>query len=335
MKKLTVYILLLVFAGAVMQGQHFQFSQFYAAPTYLNPAFTGANVCSRVTLNYRSQWSGIPGAFTSYQASLDHSLRHIKSGIGLLFFNDKAGLGSLRTTQISLLYSYEAKLSKKLMGRGGLMVGTIQRKADISAFTFGDQIARNASTSVESFSDNGATYFDVGIGFLVYSRTTWLGFAAGHLNKPNQSIMNGTSPLPTEIKFHGGYKFTIEEHESSNKRIPYVNAVTFAYNFKNQQKFNQMDLGIYYTKNWFVIGCWYRGIPLRKPISGYANNDAVIFLVGINIAKYKIGYSYDMTISKLTNTVSRGAHEISMAYQFCNLKKGKKRKNILISCPKF
>src|SRR5205809_7578306 len=99
-----------------MRAQHFQFSQFYAAPTYLNPAFTGANVCSRVSLNYRNQWSGIPGTFTSYQASIDHTLRSYNSGIGLQFFSDKAGLGSLRTNQISLLYAYEAKLNKKIIG---------------------------------------------------------------------------------------------------------------------------------------------------------------------------------------------------------------------------
>src|SRR5436190_1623336 len=100
-----------------MRSQHYQFSQFYAAPTYLNPAFTGANVCSRASINYRNQWSGIPGTFTSYQASVDHTLKRYNSGIGLVLFNDRAGIGNLATTQVSLLYAYEAKLNKKFMGR--------------------------------------------------------------------------------------------------------------------------------------------------------------------------------------------------------------------------
>src|SRR5688572_6955744 len=136
MRRYIYFITVLVMPGLV-RSQHYQFSQFYAAPTYLNPAFTGANVCSRVSLNYRSQWSGIPGTFTSYLASYDHYVKSIKSGIGLQFFSDMAGLGGLRTTQVSLLYAYETRLNKKLMGRGGISIGNIQRRVDYSAFTFG------------------------------------------------------------------------------------------------------------------------------------------------------------------------------------------------------
>jgi type IX secretion system PorP/SprF family membrane protein len=324
-----------LFLAGNAHAQHFQFSQFYAAPTYLNPAFTGANVCSRVTLNYRKQWAGIPGDFSTYQASYDHYLKAAHSGIGLQLFSDHAGLGGLNTFQASILYAYEARLNKTTMGRGGLSLGTIQRKVDFSSFTFGDQIARNSTQTLEGFAGNGINYFDVGFGFLVYTSSMWGGFSATHINKPNQSLMNGISPLPTEFKLHGGYKFIIEEMETADKKIPDHHSVTFAFNYKKQNRFNQLDLGVYYTKNLFVIGCWYRGIPFYKPEKSYANNDAVVFLFGINVGKYKMGYSYDMTVSKLTNVSSRGSHEVSMSYQFCNFKKVKRRKNILISCPKF
>lgn len=336
MKRILTYSYLLVcFAIIGLQAQNYQFSQFYASPTYLNPAFTGANVCSRVSLNYRNQWAGIPGEFNSYQAAFDHSLKSYKSGIGLQFFSDNAGIGNLKTTQISLLYAYEAKLNKKLMGRGGLSFGSVQRTVDFGAFTFGDQIARQSNNSVEGFGEGRITYMDIGVGFLVYSASTWLGFSASHINKPDQSLMNEISPLPPELKFHGGYKLKIEEREIGNKYIPQINAVTFAFNFKNQSKFNQLDLGIYYTKNWFVIGAWYRGIPISKPNKQDINTDAFIVLTGLNFGSYKLGYSYDITISKLSNVATNGSHEISLAFQLCSSKKTKKKKNILISCPKF
>lgn len=318
-----------------VKAQNYQFSQFYASPTYLNPAFTGANVCSRVSLNYRNQWAGIPGEFNSYQAAIDHSLKSYKSGIGLQFFSDNSGIGNLRTTQISFLYAYETKLNKKLMGRGGLSFGSVQRSVDYNAFTFGDQIARQSSNSLEGFGEGRTNYFDIGAGILIYSASTWFGFSASHLNKPDQTLLNGISPLPAELKFHGGYKLKIEERELGNRAIPHINAVTFAFNFKNQSKFNQLDLGIYYTKNWFVIGAWYRGIPLAKPNGQDVNTDALIFLTGLNFGSYKIGYSYDYTISKLSNLNTSGSHEISLAFQLCSSKKTRKKKNILISCPKF
>jgi type IX secretion system PorP/SprF family membrane protein len=329
-------VILIFFLPLLCFAQHYQFSQYYAAPTYLNPAFTGANVCSRFTLNYRNQWSGIPGAFTSYQASMDHTLRKYRSGIGLQFFSDRAGLGSLTTTQVSLLYAYETRLSKKVMGRGGISVGTIQRKVDFTQLTLGDQIARNgASTSLEGFAENRTSYFDISTGVLVYSKTMWGGFAYAHMNRPNQSLLTGISPLPSELRFHGGYKHVIEQAEVSGKKFTQNNSVTFTFNYKRQNKFNQLDVGLYYSKSIFVLGGWYRGIPIFRPSSVYRNNDAIVILAGVNMGKYTIGYSYDYTISQLTNAISKGSNELSMSAQLCNMKKSKKKKNVLIACPKF
>jgi type IX secretion system PorP/SprF family membrane protein len=268
-------------------------------------------------------------------ASYDHYLKGAKSGIGLQVFGDNAGLGGLSTLQVSVLYAYETRLSKKLMGRGGISVGSIQRKVNLDAFTFADQIARGSGPTVEAMTGGKATYFDTGLGVLVYSSSGWVGFSASHVNRPNQSLMNGISPLPAELKLHGGYKYIFEEVENTSKKIPEHHSVTFAFNYKKQSKFNQIDLGVYYTKNLFVVGCWYRGIPVYKPVAGYQNNDAVIFLFGINMDKYKIGYSYDMTVSRLSNLNTKGSHEVSMSYQFCKFKKVRRKKNILISCPKF
>jgi len=334
LRKLHLY-LFLCFGFFSAEAQHFQFSQFYASPTYINPAFTGAGVCGRAAIIYRNQWSGIPGTFTSYQASLDHYMKAYHSGIGIQFFSDEAGLGALKTLQISILYAYEAKLNKKVMARGGLSLGSVQRRVDFDALTFGDQIARNSSTTLDATGQGRVVYFDIGAGGLVYTSDKWIGLAVSHMNRPDQTLLNNVSPLPREFRLHGGYKYTIEEHESSSKKGPYIRALTFAFNLKNQSKFTQMDLGVYYNFNWLVLGAWYRGIPLTKPNGQDINNDAIIFLLGLNGGRYKIGYSYDITISKLTNVNSRGSHEISMSYQLCSFKVSKKKKNVLIACPKF
>jgi type IX secretion system PorP/SprF family membrane protein len=332
----TYFIIIILICVQYVRAQHFQFSQFYAVPMHLNPAFTGANVCSRVSVNYRNQWSGIPGEFTTYQLSVDHTMRRFKGGLGFQLLRDQAGIGGLTTTQANLMYSYETKLSKGTMGRGGISLGNAQRKIDYTHLVMGDQLARGGDvTSIEDFTVKRVNYWDVGAGVLVFTRSMWFGLSAAHLNKPNQSLMGGSSPLPPEIKLHGGYKFIFSESGGTNKRIPDNNSVTFAFNYKKQAKFNQTDIGLYYSKSLLVFGVWYRGLPFYKPVPGYANNDAAVFLFGINIEKYKIGYSYDMTISKLTNVSSKGTHEVSMSYQFCSQKKSKKKKNVLISCPKF
>jgi len=55
-------------------------------------------------------------------------------------------------------------------------------------------------------------------------------------------------------------------------------------------------------------------------------------MVGLQVSMFKVGYSYDLTISKLTNATG-GAHEVSFALQF-NCKPPSKRVRA-INCPSF
>lgn len=335
-KKLYILLLFSFLIADQLKGQHYQFSQFYAAPTYLNPAFVGANACSRLSLNYRNQWNTIPGTFTTYQVTLDHTARKANSGFGLQFFSDKAGVGSLKTNQINLLYSYEVKLSKLYAARAGFSIGGVQRSIDYSTLVFGDQIARGgATTTLDNVDLYRKMYADIAVGVLVYTKEWWSGFSVNHVNRPNQAFQGTESQLPAEFKLHGGYKFAFDGDESnSSKKNPERKNITVTGNYKKQNKYNQVDLGLYYSRNYIVFGLWYRGIPFFRPIPEYRNNDALVFLFGVTVDRFKIGYSYDVTLSKLTNMSSGGSHEISMSYQFCNFKV-KKKKNILISCPKF
>ncbi len=328
---------LLIFSASSSVAQHYQFSQFYAAPTYLNPAFTGANACARVVANYRKQWNGLPGNFTTYQVSADHYLPQVKGGIGVQFFKDEAGTSNLNTTAFSALYAYETKITRSIAARAGISAGLVQRKIDLNNFTFADQISRGESVStVERIDYEGVNYFDVGTGALIYTREAWFGLAVAHLNKPDQSLLFEESALPREWKMHGGYRILFDGKPSTNKNIPVNNFITLVFNYKHQNKFNQLDFGLYYSKNFINLGVWYRGIPLFKPVPGYLNNDALVSLIGFNMERFKIGYSYDLTLSNLSNVTSKGSHEISLSYQFCKMPKAKNRKKrLLISCPKF
>jgi type IX secretion system PorP/SprF family membrane protein len=332
MKRILLVISL--FQGLAAIAQDLQFSQFYAAPLYLNPAFTGNSVCGRVSSNYRNQWPQIGKGYVSYAFSADHYLPTIKSGIGLLVTNDKAGTGDLRTLTINGLYAYELTLTKKWSARAGFEAGIGSRSVDISKLTFADQISRGgASATVETRNYETATYFDISSGFLLYSLKHWIGFAAHHLNTPNTSLLFGENQLPLKYSVHAGTKIPINQTSDNEKAVEFISP---AINYKGQAKFDQVDVGCYYTKNPIVFGVWYRGIPLFKSYQpGYANNDGIIVTFGINADKLRIGYSYDFTISKLVGS-TKGAHEVSFAYQLCTLKPKKRKKPpFLVPCPKF
>ena len=61
-----------------------QFSQFYAAPLYLNPALTGINQKGRVGINYRNQWPSINTGFETAAAYVDYNFEEYNSSLGFL-----------------------------------------------------------------------------------------------------------------------------------------------------------------------------------------------------------------------------------------------------------
>lgn len=341
---LFVYLIALVVTTAGL-AQDIQFTQFYASPLYLNPAFTGANVCSRFASNYRNQWPSIKKTYVTYASSFDHSLPKLNSGVGILFTNDKAGSGQLRTTSFSALYSYEALLTKKMAIRVGVQAGQTIRSINFYDLLFGDQIARgNAANSVEVPAMTRISYFDVSSGLLFYTRKFWIGFSALHITQPNQTLIEGESRLPTKYSIHSGYNLpvgspAVKRSKKGNFKET-KQSISPAINFRSQNKFSQLDIGFYYNYKPMVLGAWYRGIPILKAYkSGYPNNDAFSIIAGFEVREFKFGYSYDMTISALVAS-SGGAHEISIAYQFCDYaalsKKQKKRnRTLIIPCAKF
>jgi hypothetical protein len=64
-------IFLFAFISAVADAQDPSFSQFYANPVNLNPAFTGTTELPRLVLQYRNQWPTRGATFTTYSVSFD------------------------------------------------------------------------------------------------------------------------------------------------------------------------------------------------------------------------------------------------------------------------
>jgi len=326
-----LYFLLLHGLSIAVYGQDLHLTQFYANPVYLNPAFTGANVCNRAVGTYRNQWPGISKGYVSYIFAADHYFKEAKSGLGVLFSNDVAGTGSLRTTTAMLSYAYETQLSREWGFRAGVQGGAGFKSVNVNDLLFGDQIARGGNVSTIENINQRVSYFDSNAGVLFYNKDFWGGISVFHLNRPNESLMgNEDLKIPRKWSVHLGRRFEIDKDNSSEDSKSYFTPVV---HYRHQNKFDQLDVGFYLTKAVFNLGIWYRGIPLFKAYQpGYANNDALALLVGFTTPKFSLGYSYDITISKLSGNTA-GAHEICMSYQFCRPQKKKYR--LIVPCPKF
>ena len=172
-----------------MMAQDAHFTQFYAAPTYLSPAFAGTGSQTRFALQYRDQWPSIPGAFVSSNLAVDHYLSELNSGVGMLVSYDRAGSGALRYTSIGAQYAYELRLKHKVYLRPALQFAYVNHAVDWSRLVFGDQLARGGNVdSYEGFTQRNTKYTDLGGGLLYFTPKLWLGIGVHHLHRPNQSL---------------------------------------------------------------------------------------------------------------------------------------------------
>ena len=319
-KKIITLSIILASIGGVNESAFAQdplFTQFYANPLYLNPAFAGTARCPRVNMNFRDQWPGIEGTFVTYSASYDQHIDVISGGLGLLVTTDQAGKGTLNTTNVSAIYSYHLPVSRSFSLKAGLQATYLQKKVDWAKLTFGDMIDPRRGfiwQTDEIPITEGINTVDFSAGLLGFSKTYFVGAAVHHLTEPNESLTQVTpSPLPMKITGHAGAVIPIGGRGDEMNISPNVL-------YQQQQQFKQLNLGVYVTRGPIIGGLWYR------------IDDAVMMLVGLQHEVFKFGYSYDITISKL-GMQTLGSHEISFSLLFdCRAKKKKFR---TISCPSF
>ncbi len=331
MTKFLKFILFLCIPASAF-AQDFQYSQFYAAPLYINPAFTGLTEQHRIVVNARDQWPGLPNDFLSTSVSYDRWVEEFNSGIGIIANGELQGSGRLWRAEIAPTYSYQAIIKELVVIRPAIKVGFNSIGVNKNRLVFNDQLESGTVTTETKIRSN-RFYTDFSFGFLALYDLYWAGLSINHLNQPDQSLLeNGEAdPLPRKYSFHGGAKIPLDN--ASDAKIDGKD-LTFALHYKAQGKFDQLDIGGYLNTNPVVWGVWYRGLPVKKNYNGSHNGDAITFLFGIYRPEYKFGFSYDITVSKLGIGQAAGSFEISFIREWTHKKK-KRRKAFIVPCAKF
>ncbi len=347
-KSFIQYTFFLILWSSLSYAQDFQFTQFYAAPLYLNPGFAGSTQQTRVNTNNRIQWTGlsIAKSYNTYSASADHYLKKYRSGVGVIANYNSAGSGNLRSVEVGVQYAYHINISERWKIRPGLQASLVSRSIDFNKLLFGDQIYKDgiAPLSQDRLESPTVNFFDFSSGFLLYNRHLWFGFAGHHLNSPNQSLTGQKSTLPVKYTLHGGYKIFLKDKNSHRKtygKPKPESSISPAFIYKTQGLYDQLDIGLYFYLEPLVLGGFYRGIPgLKSYKKGYGNSDAMAALIGVRLGSLSFGYSYDITVSKLAVYNSGGSHEISLSYVF-DMSNGNRKKpkidksKMVLPCPDY
>jgi len=299
MRGILTAVVSVVVASASFAQQDPQLTQYMFDRLSINPAVAGTTGQLCATGFYRQQWSGFDGAPKTGLINAHMPIAKISSGVGLSVYFDE--LGQQKSNFVRASYSFHRKI-----GVGTLGIGI---SAGIIAHSLGnDWIARDPVADDTSIPGNGQSdsKFDMSAGLYYTSPTFWIGLSSTHLTQPELSDVSIASVRHYFVQ--AGYDWAIK---GDKKYVLQPSTL-----IKSDGTSTQLDLNatfLYNNQVW--LGVSYRTEDAIAPLIGYqmsANKEKTAML--------KIGYSYDVTTSRLKN-YSSGSHEIMLNYCMLLVKK--------------
>ncbi|MEZ5046646.1 MAG: PorP/SprF family type IX secretion system membrane protein [Chitinophagaceae bacterium] len=336
MKKRYILIMFSIFAVAkIAIGQSMHFSQFYNAPFLLSPAQTGflQDNQYRVGFNFRNQWATIPVNYNTFSVFADAALNKGRwenswLGTGIAAYRDVAGDGKLALTKLQGNIAYHVMLGEKSLLSTGLGASYNQRSVDISKLTFDMQwneisFDRNIPNG-ENISAQKTQFVDLnaGMNFAFTGEIFYLnvGISALHINQPTETFYGMTNKLGLRPQLNLDVVYKASEKMMIQPMVYYTRQKKASILLGGSLfRFAVGDLSL--SPDEFVIGAFYR------------NKDAAIATVGYKRKRHQVMFSYDHTVSDLSNGNNGiGAFEISLILQ--GIKNSAESLNAY-GCPRF
>lgn len=355
MKKRFYIFLLLLSSVQILVAQDPGFSQYYAAPMYLNPAFVGDKQDLNFSINSRTftnseianynliQVSAIVPFNTDFLYNTNTTMDH-SSGTGISIYRESTGAnGELNTIGAIGSIAHNIQLKRQHFLALGIQGGCIYKKQG-NNFNWGSQYSENFGydptiiPSVEGLANLSSIFptFNVGLEYFYnsnvvedyfkkYDFDAYAGLAFYNVNRPNQSFFNDTyARVPINTKFNAGMKY------HATKRFALFPTILWS----NQNSNNQFNLGMYANIRSvqtieakksivnIIAGIWYRV------------GDSYITTLGFTWYDFKFAISYDFNASNLEyNNKGKGATEVSLKYSID--KKGGERYSRGLMYPSF
>jgi type IX secretion system PorP/SprF family membrane protein len=304
------FLLLFAFCFGSVFAQDPIFTQFHALPVRMNPAFTGSAFAPRMAMGYRSQWPGFGNAYQTYTAYYEQRLERINSGVGVSFEGDNAGQGLRKSTAVSALYAYRVAVNRKVDLKFGAEAGIHQIALDWTKFTFTEQIGPDGSiigvTPDNLSGPNSRRVLDVSAGVLLSSDLFYVGTSFKHITSPRVNFTEANDNLKTglPIRFTAQAGMLIWLNKPTKKKD--ASFVSPSLLLSSQGPYQQINMGSYVGFGPVFGGLWYR--------HALHNQDAVNLLLGMREGIFKIGLSYDTTVSRLAADAG-GAFEITVGIE--------------------
>ncbi len=320
-----------------LRAQETQFSQYYTASLYLNPAFAGVYGSPNFSLNYRQQQ---PGALTKdvlMQASFVFPITvgdfsEQIGGVGVTAFNSQRGLNGIEEITgfyLSYAHNFELGIASPDLIIIAAQGGMENVSATFSELSWASQYSPYISSGYDSSLPIPVTEFDersssivanAGIiyfynrerNYLLYRYSAFSGLSVTNINRPDKSLNKDNQYIPPILyKYHGSMEFKLGSLYLMPSILALFHASDFLFNGGFYVSYpTEINRGFSLDSRGLelILGTWYRF------------RDSFIFILGFNNDQVGARISYDLNTQILANQandlrgIQQPAFEISLQY---------------------
>jgi type IX secretion system PorP/SprF family membrane protein len=264
-------------------------------PQFYNPATSAFRKTLNATLQYRQQWTGIPGAPETFVFSMDGKPAD-NMGLGLIVYNDRTDL--LGQLGFSGNYAYKMKLFTNHTLSLGLSAMIVHNQV------FYDRIkaSQNDDEALLSYSESG-TKFNAGAGFrYMFKDFLFVDFSALNL-------------IRNKITYE---EQSVFKQQSFQMMTHFITSVGYLYKFND---------GKYKVEPWISLRSA-QGLPLQyegnlsfewndlvKMTGGYRQDAGAYAALQFRLFEsINIGYAHDFP-NRYIKTVSDGSNEVFLSFK--------------------
>lgn len=285
--KVIVALFLISTSATTYAQQDIISTTFWNNYAHVNPAMSALEYKKHGAFSFRKENAALSTDYTSILANYNFRLAE-KHGIGVNF--DYENGFSAKVSDFHLNYNYQLRFSPdRVLTIGAALGVTINKfhEAFVTSLLASDSTLQIAEKT---------TYFSPDVG-VAYNSGNFM-FGAGVTNLLEGEV---SSKEEGEVSFSPARQLYLNAHYKikfgKKKNLEIRPQVMYRTDFG----FRALDANVLATfKNKYWAGFTYR------------NNDAYAFMIGWDIKeKLRVGYSFDMVQSKLTNASQR-AHEINL-----------------------
>jgi type IX secretion system PorP/SprF family membrane protein len=285
MRKLLPAVLLC--ASSAFAQQEPQFTQFWNALSYFNPATGAREYDHEAYAVVRDQWTNVYGNPSTQLLSYSSKLRGINSSVGGSYMHENIGFSNFH--KVKATYAYQLQLGRYTSLSFGLAAGFQYMKNSTVFFP---------GPFVDSTFWAPSTRFTADFGVALRWRKLDLGLSVTQL--PQSKYANGYRDALHLFGF-AGYDIQI----SAKGRYKPAFIVRPQVFLKTDFNFYSLDFNLLFKYNYL-----YAGVTLRS-------NDCIGLMAGWDIkGKFRVSYAYEMSFSKLNNGIFGSTHEIGLGFMF-------------------